>query len=191
MLDAYISNRAVVNLLSQYMRRCICDGGNFLEIERGISLGCPLSPLMAAFFLHELDQAFEHGVRFMDDILILAPSRWKLRRAVATLNTVLTRLRLQKHPAKTFIGKLAKGFDFLGYHFVDGVLCAAHATTRKMYETAARLYEQKGHRTKPTPLGQYLTRWNAWFRSGLSGIKLRGVFLPALECGDARQANNP
>jgi hypothetical protein len=60
-----------------------------------------------------------------------------------------------------------------------------------MYETAARLYEQKGHRTKPTPLGQYLTRWNAWFPSGLSGIELRGAFLPALECGDARQANNP
>jgi hypothetical protein len=61
-----------------------------------------------------------------------------------------------------------------------------HATTRKMYETAARLYEQKGHRTKPTPLGQYLTRWNAWFRSGLSGIELRGAFLPALAYGNAR-----
>jgi RNA-directed DNA polymerase len=58
---------------------------------------------MAAFFLHDFNQAFEHGdvfyVRFMDDILILAPSRWKLRRAVATPNTVLTRLGLQKHPA--------------------------------------------------------------------------------------------
>jgi RNA-directed DNA polymerase len=50
-LDVYISDRAVMNLLSQYIRRCICDGGNFLDIERGISLGCPLSPLMAAFFL--------------------------------------------------------------------------------------------------------------------------------------------
>jgi RNA-directed DNA polymerase len=194
-LDAYVSDRAVMNLLSQYMRRCICDGGNFLDIERGISLGCPLSPLMAAFFLHELDQEFEHGdvfyVRFMDDILILAPSRWKLRRAVATLNTVLTRLRLQKHPDKTFIGRIVKGFDFLGYHFVDGVLRAAHATTRKMYETAARLYEQKGRRTKPTPLGQYLTRWNAWFRSGLRGIELRGAFLPALEYGNARSEQPP
>ena len=66
-----------------------------------------------------------------------------------------------------------------------------HATTRKMYETAARLYEQKGHRTKPTPLGQYLTRWNAWFRSGLSGIELRGAFLPALESGTARSVQHP
>jgi RNA-directed DNA polymerase len=66
----------------------------------------------------------------MDDILILAPSRWKLRRAVATLNTVLTCLRLQKHPDKTFIGRIEKGFDFLGYHFVDGVLRAAQASRK-------------------------------------------------------------
>jgi hypothetical protein len=64
-------------------------------------------------------------------------------------------------------------------------------TTRKMYETAALLHKQKGHRTKPTPLGQYLTRWNAWFRSGLSGIELRGAFLPALECGDAFILKHP
>lgn len=56
-----------------------------------------------------------------------------------------------------------------------------------MYETAVRLYEQKGHRDKPTPLGQYITRWNAWFRGGQSGIELRGAFLPALEGGDATE----
>lgn len=35
-------------------------------------------------------------------------------------------------------------------------------------------------RTKPIPLGPYLTRWNTWFQSGLSGVELRGAFLPAL-----------
>lgn len=168
--------------------RTVCDGGNFVDIERGISLGCPLSPLMAAFFLHELDQAFKQSdvsyVRFMDDILILAPTRWKLRRTVARLNSVLSALHLEKHPNKTFIGRISRGFDFLGYHFFEGTLSAAQKTTRKMYETAVRLYEQKGHRTKPTPLGQYLTRWNARFRGGLSGIELRCAFLPAFECGN-------
>jgi hypothetical protein len=36
---------------------------------------------------------------------------------------------------------------------------------------------EKGHRRKPTPLGQYLTLWNAWFQSGLRGMELRGAFL--------------
>ena len=68
------------------MRRTAERGGWFWDHECGISLGCPLSPLMGAFFLHELDQRMERSglfyVRFMDDILVLAPSRWKLRRAV-------------------------------------------------------------------------------------------------------------
>lgn len=38
------------------------------------------------------------------------------------------------------------------------------------------------------PLGQYLTRWNAWFHGGLCGIKLRGAFLPALEACYTGQA---
>jgi len=191
-LAEHVADRAVINLLSQYMRRTICDGGNFIDIERGISLGCPLSPLMAAFFLHELDMQFEKAdvfyVRFMDDILILAPTRWKLRRAVQTVQSTLEGLRLLTHPDKTFVGRISKGFDFLGYHFLDGSLSPATKTLCKMYETAVRLYEQKGHRTKPTPLGQYLTRWNAWFQGGLQGIPLSGTFLPALEGDDTRQS---
>ena len=53
----------------------------------------------------------------MDDIVVLAPTRWKLRWAVKAVNEVLSSLRLEKHPDKTFIGRIEKGFDFLGYHF--------------------------------------------------------------------------
>ena len=56
-------------------------------------------------------------VRFMDDIVVLSPTRWKLRKAIAVLNGVLSSLRLEKHPDKTYIGRIEKGFDFLGYHF--------------------------------------------------------------------------
>jgi retron-type reverse transcriptase len=180
-LAEHISDRAVMNLLSQYLRRSICDGSTYIDIERGISLGCPLSPLMASFYLNELDQRFEFSglfyVRFMDDILILAPTRWKVRKAMALVRSMLTHLRLDIHPDKTFIGRISKGFDFLGYHFLDGVLSAAGKTVAKMTETAARLYEQKGQRHQPTPFGQYLTRWNAWFRGGLGDLRLRLPFL--------------
>lgn len=81
---------------------------------------------MAAFFLHELDDEFDDTnlfyVRYMDDILILAPTRWRLRKAVAKMNATLSRLRLAMHPDKTFIGRIVRGFDFLGYHFFDGRL---------------------------------------------------------------------
>ncbi len=44
-------------------------------------------------------------VRFMDDILVLAPTRWKLRKAVAVVYRGLGALGLAKHPDKTFIGR--------------------------------------------------------------------------------------
>ena len=49
--------------------------------------------------------------------------------------------------------------------------------------------QAKGHRRKPKPLGQYLTRWNAWFRGGLQGINLCGAFLAARDTGDTGQSD--
>ncbi len=54
------------------------------------------------------------NVRFMDDILVLSPTRWKLRRAVRAVNRVLGALRLETHPDKTFIGRIERGFDLPG-----------------------------------------------------------------------------
>ena len=51
-------------------------------------------------------------------------------------------LRLEKHPDETFIGRIEKGFDFLGFHFSRDGLRVAKASIRKFVERAARLYEQ-------------------------------------------------
>lgn len=120
-LAAHISDRRVLNLIGQYLRRTSERGGSFWDFDKGISLGCPLSPLMGAFFLHKLDVAMERlglfYIRFMDDILVLAPTRWRLREGVKTVNRVFGALDLEKHPDKTFIGRIERGFDFLGYRF--------------------------------------------------------------------------
>jgi hypothetical protein len=101
----------------------------------------PLSPLLGAFFLTELDDALEHlglfAVRYMDDILVLAPTRWKLRAAVQMVNQILAALGLAKHPDKTFIGRIMKGFDFLGYHFRPGRLTGCRQNPGKFRRTGA------------------------------------------------------
>lgn len=57
----------------------------------------------------------------MDDVLVLAPTQWKQRQA-GTINDVLAALNLGTHPAKAFIGRVEKGFDW-------GIVCLRRACT--------------------------------------------------------------
>ncbi len=111
------------------------------------------------------------GVQFprATRLLVLSPTRWKLRRAVRAVNGVLGALRLEKHPDKTFIGRIDKGFDFLGYHFGPEGLRVAKTTIQNFVEHASRLYEQERERPNgPSSLGMYVRRWLIWTRSGLA-----------------------
>lgn len=56
-LAAQITDPQVLHLIAQYMQRCAERGGLYWELTQGIPLGCPLSPIMGAFFLTELDAA--------------------------------------------------------------------------------------------------------------------------------------
>jgi hypothetical protein len=175
-LALYIRDRNILNLLGQYLRRTAESGGCFWDCERGISLGCPLSPLIGAFFLDQLDRQMTATgifyVRFMDDILVLAPTRWKLRRAVTEVNGILGALRLEKHPGKTFIGRIERGFDFLGYRFSRVGLGLAMATIQNFVEHAARLYEQeRGQPIGCSRLGMYVRRWVGWAKGGVSSSR--------------------
>lgn len=135
-----------------------------------VSLMRPLSPLMAALFLKPLDDVLEKfGLfyrRFMDDWIVIAPSRWKLRRAVKQVNRVLEGLLLEKHPDKTFIGRAERGFDFLGYFLTPWGISVSRNTMNHMKERIARLYEQGAC---VVGIGQYVSRWVRWLNSGVAG----------------------
>lgn len=106
-------------------------------------------------------------VRFMDDILVLAPTRWKLRCAVELVNVILGSLRLEKHPDKTFADRIARGFDFPRYRFTADSLTLAVGTLTNFADRVPRLYEQEREgQTNPSCLGAYVRRWRAWARGG-------------------------
>ena len=181
MLERYVKDSAVLDLLWNYVYRTVYDEGHYVDLRQGIGLGCPLSPLMGALFLKALDDRLEKTgllyVRFMDDIVILAPTRWKLRRAIKTVNATLADLKLQKHPKKTFIGKVKQGFDFLGYTITTSGLGIAPKTWARFVERVTRLYEQDAG---PSRIGDYVRHWWRWAQAGVS-LKVETSVLAAFE----------
>ena len=114
-------------------------------------------------------------VRFMDDILVLAPTRWKLRKAVKLLNKIFDELRLEMHPDNTFIGRVSRGFDFLGYRFqCDELIGVAQQTVTRFVERATRLYEQGADMDR---IGEYVRRWLKWVGSGIRLERRRDKWL--------------
>ena len=83
-------------------------------------------------------------------------------------------LRLEKHPDKTFIGRIERGFDFLGFHISRDGLTVAKKTVERFVARATRLYEQdRKELSGPSRLGMYLRRWVAWSGAGLGGAIYR------------------
>ena len=103
----------------------------------------------------------------MDDWVILAPTRLKLREAIRLVNQVLAELHVEQHPDKTFIGRISRGFAFLGYAFQPAGLEVAPPTIKRCVERVSRLYEQG---VDLVHIGTYVRRWLRWARSGLRAL---------------------
>jgi hypothetical protein len=113
-----------------------------------------------ALFLDVLDKRMEKlglfYVRFMDDWVVLTPTRWKLRKAVRVVNETLAELQVEQHPDKTFVGRVSRGFWFLGYTFGPGenletenletkkagLTGVAPRTCKKIVERVRQLYDK-------------------------------------------------
>jgi hypothetical protein len=108
--------------------------------------------------------------RYMDDILILASTRWKLKKAIGVLNRTFNQLRLEKHPHKTDMGRIEKGFDFLGYHFSPQGLSLADKTVENFLEKARRINAQKSPSSGQGELSDYVRRWCCWAYGGLAPL---------------------
>lgn len=175
-VNQWIHHPVLRGLVAQYVHYTVEDGGTFHTPKKGIGRSCPLSPLMGALHLHEMDEHFgaaaDEGrlyyARYMDDIVVLTHSRWHLRRHVRKLNQFLAEKALCQHPDKTFIGRTSKGFDWMGAWLEpQGVADIAPRAKANHREKVRRLYERARRWREPKGITQrrvstYRWRWTIW-----------------------------
>ena len=72
---------------------------------------------------------------------------------------MLSCLRLEKHPDKTFIGRTESGFDFPGFALRPGQLTVAEKTIERFVARAIRVYGQEPEEALASArLGLYMQR---------------------------------
>jgi len=141
---------------------------------KGMVAGGSLSPLLGGLYLTPLDQQMGRDkrivyLRYMDDFVILARTRWHLKKAIRQIFKITTGLKLRLHrKTKCFIGRTAKGFDFLGYTIhPQRRLRPSSVSLHRLVVRARRLYEQGGSKAR---LWEYVTHWYRWLHGGLRGL---------------------
>lgn len=185
----------------------------------GLPIGSLSSQLFANFMLNPIDLLAKHQlkirgyVRYMDDLLLLAPHTdmlWEWQRHITDR---LCELGLTLHPSKQHLGLYEQGFDYLGYrvyphhlHIRHRILKALRARIR-WFEYLIRGIDQrpprgvwgKGLFTPPVPvdgalLRQMLATLNSYFglMAHANHLKLRkhiyerelGILKPYFMPGD-------
>jgi CRISPR-associated protein Cas1 len=114
----------------------VWTGHDIVRLRRGVPQGSPLSPLLANYFLGDLDRALEKCesrlIRYADDFVVLAKSRAAADAAFATVKVTLAALKLQLQMEKTRITTFEDSFQFLGAVFWrEGILIPWKEDRRK------------------------------------------------------------
>lgn len=183
-------SRDICHVVTQLCQRTTLRGGHYSECRQGIPLGCAASPALAAIYLSPLDHAMSQipGVkylRYMDDWVILCESRWKIRRAVKLMHQTLAELGLHAHPDKTYIGKVSKGFDFLGVDYPASTESAQLSPSQVAHERlAAYLYHKLHHASQLYEQGKlhsleslegYLNNWLRYLTGNVRPVLKYGI----------------
>ncbi|EIT7187763.1 transposase [Serratia marcescens] len=172
LVAASVPCQVLRGLLNQYLYYSVEDAGEFYTPDAGINRGCALSPLIGASLLYHVDTYFSTQrhlfyVRYMDDFLVLARTRWPLRRAVKALHNFLNLAGFETHPDKTQLGRIENGFDWLGVWFSGEAPEIAPRALENHRIRRLRLYEQARGRglceeAAEARVRAYETRWKRW-----------------------------
>lgn len=156
---------SVLKIVAEVINPVIHVNGVWHQSGQGIPVGCALSPVLAEFYLSDLDRRFAddasrhnyHYQRYVDDILVLARSNHALKRAVKTVKTVLSKHGLTTRYKKTFVGRLNTVLAYLGYRvFANGTVGVSRESLARR---RLNLLQRKAQGATEEELCSYKKRW--------------------------------
>ncbi len=88
-----------------------------------------------------------------------------LQHVVKRMHGVIAMLQLKLAREKTYIGRIARGFEFLGYRFThQGLVGLARKTIVNFIGRLSRLYKSGATTSR---IAQYVQHWQKWCTAGL------------------------
>lgn len=175
-----VSDGRVLGLIRGFLKTGVMEGDKEIEPEQGSPQGGVISPLLANIYLNEFDQKMkEQGiriVRFADDILILAGTRWEAGRFGAIARNILEKeLKLKVNQEKTHLTSVNEGVPFLGF-IIKGKWITIHPTRIKRFKEKIRKLTPRNHgknvEEMVKELNPVLRGWANYFRIA----NCKGVF---------------
>ena len=136
-----VADGRVLALVERFLRAGVLETAKgWQPTERGTPQGGVISPLLANLYLdpfdHQMERAGWELVRYADDFVILCHSQAEAQAALGQVQVWVREAGLTLHPSKTRIVNAAQpgGFDFLGYHFEQGMKWPRKKSLMKLRE---------------------------------------------------------
>ncbi|MGD8782032.1 MAG: CRISPR-associated endonuclease Cas1 [Ignavibacteria bacterium] len=128
-LEKFIDEKDVTRLIRKWVQaECIINSKK-KKIKTGLLQGSVISPMLANFYLDELDEKLKQEgfklIRYADDFVILTKEKPEAEEALELTRDSLKQLKLELNPGKTKITTFEHGFKYLGYLFVNSLIVPA------------------------------------------------------------------
>jgi len=137
-----VSDGRVTEMLRAYLTQEVMESMASWSPNEGTPQGAVISPLLSNIYLDELDHKMAglgyEMVRYADDFVILSRSREEAEEALEEVKRWTAEAGLTLHPEKTRVVDARQkkaGFDFLGYHFEQGLRWPRKKSLKKMKDT--------------------------------------------------------
>jgi RNA-directed DNA polymerase len=165
-LNAKIQSSSVIDLIMWAIRTTSQPQANAcIGIPQGVSISGALADLCLAELPGIISKRSSVWLRYVDDIVIIGDDAHD---AAEDVRVFLESIHLSVNPAKSAIGTLGDGWDFLGYHISPRGISVAKSSVQRLLASIARI------------IGKFRDRSNTYARFSLSQPQRRAILLEEL-----------